>query len=322
MKPGSLSLYKLILVMIALTVFGIRFAEPVQAADVKDGPIAILLSDSSEAYRQQSTAFCGEVATPCQIFNIQGDIQYDPDLKNRLFASQPALIYALGAKAAYAAKLWTKDRQEIPVIFAMVLNWQRYNLIGDNTNIVGIAAEISPGTQFVNMTMFSPSVKRIGLLYSAYSTQLLKQAKKEAALLGLELVAESINRSEDFQLGFKKITGQVDAFWVLNDPIIYTLENMDWLEDRCLRERLLCVGQSKNLVKKGLTLAINPDVDQIAVQASAMANNILSNRQNTSDLQVMDPLGTQVLINIKTAKHIGLPLSPQTLSLATTVVDQ
>lgn len=320
--PGKPPLYKILFALIALTAIAFRFAEPVQAAGVNDGPIAILLSDSSEAYQQQATAFSGEIARPCQLFNLQGDIQHDPGLKNRLFASRPVLIYALGAKAAYSAKLWTKEHQEIPVIFAMVLNWQRYNLLEDNTNIVGIAAEIAPGTQFVNMTMFSPTVKRIGLLYSAYSTGLLKQARKEAAMLGLELIAEPIARSDDFQLGFKKLAGHIDAFWVLNDPIIYTLENMDWLEDRCLREKLLCVGQSKNLVKKGLTLAVNPDVNQIATQASAIAKNILTNHQNTREIQVMDPLGTQLLVNLKTAEHIGLKLSPQALSTATTVIDQ
>lgn len=319
---GNHPLYRVILVLIALTAVVFRlFGDSAQAA-ANSGPIAILLSDSNEAYQQQATAFKEEVNIPSQLFNLQGDIQHDPELKVRLIASRPALIYALGAKAAYAAKLWTRDHQEIPVIFSMVLNWKRYNLLDGNRNIVGIAAEISPGTQFANMTMFSPTIKRIGLVYSAYSTQLLKQAQKEAALLGLELVAEPINRSEDFQLGFKKLSGQIDAFWVLKDPVIYTLENMDWLEDRCLREKLLCVGQSKNLVKKGLTLAVNPDPDQIAVQASAIAKNILSHSQNIRDLQVMDPLGTQLLVNLKTAQHIGLILSPQILSIATSVIDQ
>lgn len=319
---GNHPLYKIILVLIALTAIVFRLAEPARAAAANSGQIAILLSDSSEAYLQQATAFKEEVILPCQLFDLQGDIQRDPGLKDRLFASRPALIYALGAKAAYAAKLWTKDHQEIPVIFAMVLNWQRYNLLDNNHNIVGIAAEVAPGTQFANLTMFSPSVKRIGLLYSPYSTQILTQAKKDAALLGLELVTEPINNSEDFQLGFKKLSGKIDAFWVLNDPIIYTLNNMDWLENRCLREKLLCVGQSKNLAIKGMVLTVNPDNNQIAAQASAITKNILSHTQKTSNLEVMAPLGTQLLVNRKTAQHIGLTLSPQALSIATSVIDQ
>jgi putative ABC transport system substrate-binding protein len=291
-------------------------------AAAPSGGIAILLSDSEEAFQQQATAFSGEVDLKTEVFNLQGDEARDPDLKDRLLATKPALIYALGAKAAYAAKLWTQDHQEIPVLFAMVLNWQRYNLLEGNSNMTGIAAEMAPGTQFANMTLFSPTVKRIGLLYSPHSTTLLAQARKEAALLGLELVAEPIEQSADFQRGFKKLSGQVDAFWVLNDPILYTLENLDWLENRCLKEKLLCVGQSRNLAKMGLTLTVNPEMNQIAIQAAAMTKNILQHNQRPSDIRVMEPLSTQLLVNRKTAEHIGLILSPQALSMATSVIDK
>ena len=291
-------------------------------AAVQDGPIAILLSDNDESYRQQALAFSDEVDIPTRVFNLQGDVRQDPGLKKKLFDSRPVMIYALGAKAAYAAKLWTKERQDIPVLFALALNWQRYNLLEGSKNIAGIAAEMSPGTQFANKTMFSPGVKRIGLLYSSASSALLDQARKEAARLGLELVAEPIEQAQDFQRGFKKIVGQVDAFWVLKDPVLYTLENLDWLEERCLNEKLLCVGQSQNLAKMGLTLTVNPDTVQVVAQATAMARNILLHGQKASDIKVMEPIGTQVFLNLKTAERIGLAISPQALSMATSVIDQ
>jgi ABC-type uncharacterized transport system substrate-binding protein len=285
------------------------------------GPIAILLSDSDAAYQEQASTFSREVDIPCQLFNLHGDINNDPGLKDRLLHAKPVLIYALGAKAAYLAKLWTRERQEIPVLFAMVLNWQRYNLLEGNTNVAGIAAEVAAGTQFANLTMFSPSVKRIGLLYSPYSAALLTQARKEAALLGLELVAEPIEQAQDFQHGFKKITEQADAFWVMNDPVLYTLENLNWLEERCLKQKLLCVGQTKNLAKRGLTLTVNPEMNQIGTQAAAMVQNILRRGQKPSEIRVMEPLGTQLIVNRKTAERIGLALSPQALNMATTVID-
>lgn len=285
------------------------------------GPIVILLSDSDEAYQQQAATFSSEVDLETVVFNLQGDETRDPGLKDRLLAARPALIYALGATAAYTAKVWTQGHQEIPVLFAMVLNWQRYNLLEGNTNVAGIAAEVAAGTQFANLTMFSPTVKRIGLLYSPYSTALLTQARKEAALLGLELVAEPIDQAQDFQHGFKKITEQADAFWVMNDPVLYTLENLNWLEERCLKQKLLCVGQTKNLAKRGLTLTVNPEMNQIGTQAAAMVQNILRRGQKPSEIRVMEPLGTQLIVNRKTAERIGLALSPQALNMATTVID-
>jgi len=291
-------------------------------AATPSGPIAILLSDDDEAYREQATAFSDEVEMKTVLFNLQGDEARDPGLKDKLFASQPALIYALGAKAAYAAKLWTINHQEIPVLFAMVLNWQRYELLTNSQNITGIAAEMAPGTQFANLTLFSPTVKRIGLLYSPSSKALLAQAQREAALLGLELVAEAIEQPQDFQRGFKKVSGQVDAFWVLNDPAVFTINNLDWLEERCLKEKLLCVGQSKNMAKLGLTISVNPELSQIGTQAAAMTKNILLRGQKPSEIGVMEPISTQLLVNRKTAERIGLALSPQALQMATGVIDR
>jgi len=320
--PGMIILpNKLVLLLIIMATFllpgsGEVFASPGQ------GSVAILLSDSDEAYRQQATTFSEDLGLPTQVFNLHGDIQNDPGLKDKLLAGQPILIYALGAKAAFAAKLWTKERQDIPVLFAMVLNWQRYDLLEGNSNIAGIAAEISPGTQFVNMTMFSPAVKRIGLLYSPYSATLLVLARKEAAQLGLELVAEPIERSKEFRSGFKKLSGRVDAFWVLNDPVLYTLENLGWLEERCLKEKLLCVGQNQNLAKMGLTLTVNPDVTQIGIQSAALARNILLHGQKVSEIKVMEPLSTQLFLNLKTAERIGLAIPQQAQNMATTVLGQ
>lgn len=313
---NSLMHKKMLLLLLA---FNLWAGTPALAA-APGGPIAILLSDSEAAYAQQVAIFKEEVGMPVQVFNLHGDLAHDPGLKKKLFAVRPTLIFALGAKAAYAAKLWTQDRQDIPVLFAMVLNWQRYKLLEGSRNIAGIAAEISPGAQFVNMTMFLPTMRRIGLLYSPLSEAILSQAREAAALLGLELVAEPIERAGDFQRAFKRLAGRVDAFWLLNDPVVYTLENMDWLEDRCLQEKLLCVGQTQNLAKMGLALTVNPDLGQIGGQVAAMARNILLHGQKPGEIGVMEPIGTQLFVNLKTAERIELPVSPQVLDMATSII--
>jgi len=284
------------------------------------GPVAILLSDSEAAYSQPLTAFSEEIGRPVVVFNLHGAIEKDPQLKSRLFAAKPAMIFALGAKAAFVAKLWTADHQDIPVIFAMVLNWQHYNLL-DQPNLTGIASEMAPGTQFVNMTMFSPKIKKIGVVFSDYSSHFVAEAKRAADLLGLQLVNIPIQHPEEFGRAFKKLAPEIDAFWVLSDPVVYTLENVDWLEDRCVKERLLCMGQSANIVKLGMVLAVNPDPINIGSQAASMAKNILDGRLKPQDIGVMDPLGTKIFVNLKTAGRIGLEVDQAALDMASQVID-
>lgn len=282
--------------------------------------VAVLVSDTEEVYNRPVATFSEEMSLPILVFNLQGDIEADPLLKDKLLASDPALIFALGAKAAFVAKLWTKEHQEIPVLFAMVLNWQRYKLL-DQANMAGIAAEMAPGTQFVNMTMVAPDVKKIGIIASRHSAEILTQANQAADLLDLELFTEIVERAHDFQRAFKKISGKVDAFWVVNDPVVYTLDNMAWLEERCLNEKKFCMGQSANIAQLGLVMAINPDLAGIGSQAASLAKNILAKRQSPAKIGVMPPLATQILINRRTSQRIGLSLSSQALDLVTTVVE-
>ncbi len=285
--------------------------------------IAVLLSGSEEVYADTAAAFASEVGFPVHIFNLQGDIKKNPGLKDKLFASNPALIFALGAKAAYIAKIWTENRPEIKVIFSMVLNWQQYNLLKGQDNIAGIAAEVAPGTQFVNLTTFVPKIKKIGVIYSENnSSQIITQARQKAQFLGLELIAFPIDRPEDFQTAYKKMRWQLDGFWVLNDPITYSLENMAWLAEKCIKDRLVCLGQSKNITEQGLAFSINTEPGDIASQAASLARNILLGHQSVSEIGVMPPLGTNITVNLKTADRIGITVNEVALNMATTIFDK
>jgi putative ABC transport system substrate-binding protein len=316
---GTTILYSILSVIL----FGCGvLSTPVRAADnaAKSGPVAVLLSDSEAIYSASVKAFRAEAGRPVKIFNLRGDIKKDPDLKRKLFASQPELIFALGAKAAYTAKLWTQKRQEIPVLFAMVFNWQRYKLLSQK-NMAGIAAEIVPGTKFANIMVFSPDIKRIGVIHSVHSREVLKDAQKAADILDIELQSKEISRSKNFRRAFKEMSRKVDAFLVLNDPVVYTLDNMDWLKIRCLKEKLPCIGQSRNIAELGLVLSINPDMADIGSQAASMAENIIKRHQRPDLIGVMAPLGTQVLINRTTAERIGLELGQASIDMATQVID-
>lgn len=292
-------------------------------AEARLGPITVLLSDTEEAYTRPVSSFTEEIQMPVQIFNLNGEIDNAPREMARIFAIRPALILALGAKAAYTAKVWTADHPKIPVIFALVLNWRRYKLLDGQDNIAGIASEIAPGTQFLNLTLASPQVKRIGVIYSrVHSSETIRQARRAAAKLGLTLVEIPISRPMEFRQAYKQISEHIDGFWMLADPVVYTLANVDWLKERCTRDRLVCIGQSRNIAEIGVLLAVNPDLANVGLQAASMAKNILINNQIPKQIGVMPPLGTRLVLNAKTAEKIGLRLNRIVMDLASDIIDR
>lgn len=287
-----------------------------------EGWIAILLSDTEPAYARPLQTFRAAMTMELREFNLHDNIQRAPQLKSQIFTEPPALIFALGAKAAFAAKLWTKEHQEIPVLFAMVLNYQKYHLLDGRSNMAGISSEVNPGNQFLNLSLFAPKIRRIGVIYSKeHSKELVAEAKKAIAMLGLELIERPIDSEDSFRRSYKDLAGQVDGIWVLNDPITYTLDNMDWLQQRCIQDRLVCIGQSVNLTQIGILLSVRPDTASIGSQAASMAKNITERKQAPAAIGVMEPLGTVISLNSRTAKRIGLALNLQALNMATEVIE-
>ncbi len=286
------------------------------------GPVVVFLSNEEAAYRVPMESFAEEMGAPVKVFNLSGDIDKVPVLMPELLSVKPSLIFALGAKAAYTAKVWTRSRPHIPVIFAMVLNWQRYRLTSGQDNIAGIAAEPSPGTQFVNMIMCSPSVRRIGVIYSReHSFQTILRARKEAERLGLTLVDIPISHPREFKRAYKMMADRIDSFWMPADPVAFTLDNISWLEKRCIKDRIVCLGQSKNTARMGVLLAVSPDIRSIGSQAASMARNILLRGQNPKKIGVMPPLGTRLILNMKTADRIGLEISRSVMDMTSEIIE-
>lgn len=307
-----------------LLMLGLGFTVPVCATEAEGhAPVAILLSDSEEAYTKPVATFSSEVGMPVKEFDLKGDVDNAPARMGDILAIKPALIFALGAKAAYTAKVWTADTPEIPVIFAMVLNWERYGLLDGQDNMAGIASEVDPGTQFINLTIALPNVKRVGVIYSkAHSAETVEHAKRESGRLGLELVEAPINRPMEFRQTYKQIANKIDGYWILADPVVYTLENVAWLEERCTRDRIVCMGPSRNIAELGILLAVNADVSNIGVQAASVAKSILLRQLTPKQIGVMPPLGTRLVLNAKTAERIGLKLNRTALDIASDVIDK
>ena len=283
---------------------------------------AVLLSSDELIYEEALATFQTSMNMEVRTYNLHGDVKNAATLKPKIFAQPPRFIFALGAKAAYTAKVWTRKHQEIPVLFAMVLNWQKYKLLEGQSNIAGISYEVNAGNQFLNLSMFVPDAQKIGVIYSQkHSSELIAEARKAISMLGLELIEQPIDSAKDFKRAYRRLTKDVDAFWVLKDPITFTLANMTWLEKRCIRDKLVCIGQSEKLTEIGLMLSVRADLASVGNQAAFMAKNILERGQSPAEIGVIAPLGTHISLNRDTASRLGIHFSAQILGLATEIIE-
>ncbi len=297
-----------LVILAGLLVLG-AFVFPVQASG---GTVAVYLTSDEEAYTRAAEVFMKEINMPVEIFNMHGNTKKHKEIMAKIISKKPSLIFALGAKAAVSAKFGTARQLDIPIVFAKVLNWKKYKLLGQK-NIAGVATLVAPGTQFANLTMVAPNVKRIGVIYSKeHSKEIVADAEKAAMILGLELIAEPIARSKDMRRTYeKKLRGRIDALWILADPVVYTPKNMGWLKRKSLRDKLVTVGQSENIVKLGVLLAVNADDSSIGSRAVSIAKRILVKKKKPKKIKVKSPIGTITILNLDNEKKIGLEISQE-----------
>ena len=75
----------------------------------------------------------------------------------------PDLLFVLGTRATLLAR----DRfRDVPILFAMVVNYRRLGL-ADHENVMGVALEIPPLTEFTQFKLIAPGLKRVLAFYVA-----------------------------------------------------------------------------------------------------------------------------------------------------------
>ncbi|MEW6218697.1 MAG: ABC transporter substrate binding protein [Thermodesulfobacteriota bacterium] len=285
------------------------------------GGVAVLLSDAEAAYLAPLAAFKSEMPVPVRTFDLGGRLDRAPQVMAELLASEPQLVFALGAKAAAVAKAWTSERPDLPVLFALVLNWQRYSL-GGQANVAGIAQDVSPGVQFASATLVRAGVRRLGVLYNpTFSAETVAAAQGEAQALGLQLVARPLADPARFRQELRRLAEEVDALWVLPDPMLYSLEHLALMETECVRRRLPCVGPSRQAASAGLLLALDVDETGVGYQAAALARDLLAGRATPAAIGVRPPLATRSVLNLRTAREMGLKLDPAVMGLTSEIID-
>ncbi len=286
----------------------------------QQGLVAILLSADVPAYEKPAQEFQIEYGGPVRQFTLKGSTSAVPTVMSEVMAAKPALILAFGARAAYAARLWTGKEQQIPVLFAQAINWRHFRLLEGQSNMAGIDTVSAAGSELAYLTLFAPKVRRVGILYSKRSEHVARGIQKAAAIFGVEVKLVSIEDPRHFRYAYKKLVRDIDAFIALRDPKIYNLENLEWLTRRCLRDNLVCLGRTPELAQKGSLLTVSPGPRDIALQAVSLTRAILSGQTTPEEVGVVAPLGMEVVLNLETAQALDLTISPEARRMATVII--
>ena len=242
-----------------------------------------------------------------------------PELAVELVHLNVDVILAAGPAAARAARDATST---IPIVFTLVGDAVAEGLVASlgrpEKNVTGVS--ISGGSEIVGKRIqllkeAFPSVRRVGLLWNPGNPShlaIIGEIPQVAKAAGVELRVIEARRPQDLDALFGlMLPNQIDGLVVLED-VIFALRAKE-LAEFLTRSRTPAIFGATEFVEAGGLMSYQTSFATVNRQAATYVDKILKGAK-PSELPVLEPTRFDLVVNLKTAKALGLAI-PQSLLL-------
>ena len=237
-----------------------------------------------------------------------------------------SVIAAIGGPApALAAKSATA---RIPIVFEMGADPVASGLVGSlsrpDANITGATSlneEVGPKRLEI-LPELAPTAKIVALLVNPTNPNaatVTRELQAAARTLGLELHVLHASSERDFDIVFARVVQlRAVGLVVSNDP--FFVSRSEQLVDLTLRHAFAAIFQSREFAAAGGLMSYGGSVAEAHRQAGIYAGRIIKGAK-PADLPVQAPTRYQLVINLKTAKALGLEVPATLLARADEVIE-
>jgi len=168
-----------------------------------------------------------------------------------------------------------------------------------------------------------PQASRVAVLWSAASSALhlptLGEVERAARAIGLKLQVLAVQGPEDFDRAFEAMTlKHAEALFVLTDPMLWL--HRQRLAHLAAKHRLPTMHGLREYAESGSLMAYGVDLAGVVRRAAFYIDRILKGAK-PADLPVEQPTKFELVINLKTAKALGLTIPETLLQRADQVIE-
>jgi len=248
----------------------------------------------------------------------RGDDSALPGLASELVGLKVDIILTWGTPAAGAAKDATKT---IPIVMGAIGDPIAAGIVtrlarpgGNITGLTSIAVELEE-KRIELLKEVAPKTSRVAVLWNptnTFSALALKQAQAAADRVHVKLQPVGVRLADDFPKAFTAVTRQrPDALMVHGDPFLFT--HVTRIVEFAVRSRLPAIYGWRDFTDAGGLMAYAPNYTQMFRRAGLFVDKILKGAR-PGDLAIEQPTNFELVINLKTAKALGLAV-PQSILL-------
>jgi putative tryptophan/tyrosine transport system substrate-binding protein len=214
----------------------------------------------------------------------------------------------------------------IPIVFALATDPIGSGFVASLSrpggNVTGLSIQ-SPdlvGKRLELMQEIVPRVRRLAVMADGNPGTILETNAVQAAArtLGLDVVTMNIRRAEEIAPAFDTIKGRVDAVYICAVPLVNT--NRVHISALALAARLPTVNGFREAVEAEALMSYGPNFPDLFRRTADYVEKILRGGK-PADIPVEQPTKYDLVVNLKTAKALGLTIHESFLLRADEVIE-
>jgi putative ABC transport system substrate-binding protein len=256
----------------------------------------------------------------------EGKLDRLPGLAAELVGLKVEVIVARASPAVQATKDATST---IPIVMAGVADAVRAGFVaslarpgGNITGLSNILPELA-GKRLELLKDVIPKLSRVTFLIprggGTASDLFVKEAQDAGQSLGIQIQSLMVEGPEEFDAAFSTMAKERSGALVVQPLFIGALGYGPRIAGLAVRSRLPTVSDLAQFANEGGLMSYGPDVLDPTRRAAIYVDKILKGTK-PADLPVEQPMKFELVINLKTAKQIGLTIPPNVLARADKVI--
>ncbi len=260
-----------------------------------------------------------------EIHDTQGDLKAVEEAARNLEQQKVGLIYTLATSVSLAAKQATEN---IPIVFVAGTNPVTVKLVqsiptpGGRLTGVQFRATDLTGKRLELLREIVPNLRRVVTFYNPHNLSAIessKEARKAAQNLGLELIERHVGSIEELQKALQTFRpDEADACIAISDAMVDS--QIQSIIDMARTKSLPTMLYDPSAVAKGGLATYSADYKEIGRVSAKYVRRVLAGT-SPSELPVEGIDKVFFVINLKTAKQIGLTIPESILLRANNVIE-
>ena len=254
----------------------------------------------------------------------EGRVERLAELAAELVRLKVDVIVTSATRPVVAAKQATSV---IPIVFAAV---------GDPVGTGLVASLARPGGNVTGLSLQAtdlaakrtgllrevvPSLRRLAIMANTDTPAAvveMREVQATARTLGLEVVTAETRRPEDLAPAFEAFKGRAEALYVCNDPLVTT--HRIRINTLALGVRLPAMYNVREFVEAGGLMSYGPSFLDLYRRTADFVDKILRGAK-PADIPVEQPTKFEFVVNLKTAKALGLTIPQSVLGRADQIIE-